>query len=464
MVLIRALLVLLLILPPLAAGAVELTPSERRYLAEHGPFDFCVDPDWAPYEVIDAEGQHVGIAADLLRLAAERAGVQLRLVRTATWDETLAAARGGRCDILSFLNQSPARDEWLLFTDPLFIDRNVIVAREDHPQVPDLSAVTGETLALPTGTSIEERVRRDFPALTIVTANSEAEVFAMVSERRADMAMRSLSVAVHTIKKGGWFNLKIAGQVPGYENRLRIGVRKTMPILRDILNRGVATITQAERDEIANRHVSITVQSGVDYDLIIRIVIAFSLVLITSLMWSAKLRTVNKRLFALARTDTLTGLANRASLNERLADEWNRFQRHGRPLSLILLDLDHFKTVNDELGHLVGDRVLCGFAGLARTTVRAEDMAGRWGGEEFLVICPETDTAQALILAERLCQATRTHDFATSRTHTVSAGIATLAPGDSLDSLISRADLALYAAKDSGRDRAVTAATQSPGA
>lgn len=455
MVLIRLMLALTIVLAPLAAGAVELTPSERRYLAEHGPFAFCVDPDWAPYEVIDAEGNHAGIAADLLRLAAERAGVELQLVKTATWDETLEAARGGRCDILSFLNQSPSRDEWLLFTDPLFIDRNVIVAREDHPFVADLTAVVGETLALPSGTSIEERVRRDFPALKVVTADSEAEVFAMVSERRADMAMRSLSVAVHTIKKGGWFNLKIAGQVPGYENRLRIGVLKTLPILRDILNRGVATITLAEREEIANRHVSITVQSAVDYDLIIRIVTAFSLVLFTSLVWAVKLRGVNKRLYALSRTDTLTGLANRASLNERLADEWNRFQRHGRALSLILLDLDHFKTVNDELGHLAGDTVLTGFAQLARATLRAEDMAGRWGGEEFLVICPETEGPQAKALAERLCQAMRSHDFATGRRHTVSAGIATMRPGDSLDALISRADTALYAAKDSGRDRAV---------
>jgi diguanylate cyclase (GGDEF)-like protein len=269
------------------------------------------------------------------------------------------------------------------------------------------------------------------------------------------MAMRSLSVAVHTIKKGGWFNLKIAGQVPGYENRLRIGVRKSLPILRDILNRGVATITLAEREEIANRHVSITVQSAMDYELIIRIVTAFSLVLFTSLVWAAKLRRVNKQLYALSRTDTLTGLANRASLNGRLADEWNRFQRHGRPLSLILLDLDHFKAVNDELGHLTGDAVLRGFAQLALATIRAEDMAGRWGGEEFLVICPETEGPQATALAERLCQAMRSHDFATGRPHTVSAGIATLYSGETLDTLISRADTALYAAKDAGRDRAV---------
>lgn len=446
-----------IVLAAAPAHAVELGEADQRFLQDHGPFNYCVDPDWAPFEIINAEGEHQGIAADLLRLVAERSGVRLRLLRTKDWDETLAMSRDGRCDILSFLNQSSKRDEWLVFTDPVFIDRNVIVTREEHPFVADLSVISGETLVLPSGTSIEERVRHDFPALSVVTTDSEDNVFAMVSQRKADMAMRSLSVAVYTIKKDGWFNLKISGQVPNYENRLRMGVRKELAPLRDILNRGVAAISAAERAEIANRHVAIAVQSAVDYDMILKIVAAFSLVLLTSLLWAVKLRALNRRLYALSRTDVLTGLANRASLNERMTDEWNRFQRHGGAFSVILLDLDYFKRVNDELGHPVGDRVLSGFAQLATATIRAGDLAGRWGGEEFLVLCPEADAPQALALAERLCQAMRGHDFATGRQHTVSAGIATLRPGDTLETLICHADQALYDAKKAGRDRAVSA-------
>lgn len=435
------------------AGAATLSEAEHAYVAANGPFTYCVDPDWPPFEVIDAQGRHQGIGADLLRLAAERAGIPLRLVPTTDWDETLALSRAGGCDILSFLNQSPKRDEWLVFTDPVFIDRNVIVAHERHPAVPDLARVVGETLALPRGTSIEERVRRDFPGITVVTTDSEAETFAMVSQGRADMAMRSLSVAVHTIKKDGWFNLKIAGEVEGYENRLRIGVRKDKPLLRDILNRGVAEISLAERAEIANRHVAIKVEGGIDRETILRIVAGFTLVLLTSLAWALKLRSVNKQLFAAARTDALTGLANRASLNEQMEQEWTRRRRTGRPFSVILLDVDHFKRINDELGHLTGDRVLAGLAGRVRATIRAGDLAGRWGGEEFLVLCPETDASQAATLAERLRLAVRRHDFGTGRTHTLSAGVAAMADGDSLDSLLQRTDEALYRAKAEGRDR-----------
>jgi diguanylate cyclase (GGDEF)-like protein len=423
---------------------------------EDGAVTFCVDPDWPPYEVIDAQGTHQGIAADLLRGVAERAGIRLTLHPTRDWDESIAASQAGECDVLSFLNQSPKRDQWLVFTDPVFIDRNVIVTREDHAFVDDLAGLSGETLVLPKGTSIEERVRRDFPNLTVVTTDSEAEAFAMVAQKKADMTMRSLIVAVYTIKKDGWFNLKISGQVPGYENNLRIGVRKDLVALRDRLNKGVAQISPAQRAEIANRHVSITVQAGIDYRLLIQVVALFSVVLLTSLFWISKLKKVNRQLFLLSRTDTLTQLANRASLNERIEREHDRFIRYQRPFSVILLDVDHFKAVNDQFGHLVGDQVLVKVAELLSRTARAPDVVGRWGGEEFMVLCLETSADQAMALAERLCAAMRAQPFPTGQRHTVSAGVATLAAGDSVDDLVNRADKALYQAKNSGRDRVVT--------
>ncbi|EPY01047.1 diguanylate cyclase [Magnetospirillum fulvum] len=439
--------------------AADLTETERAYVAQNAPFTFCVDPDWAPYEVINSENVHVGIAADLLRLAASRAGVTLKLVPTRTWEESVAASKEGRCQILSFLNQSPARDAWLIFTDPLFVDRNVIVTREEHPYIENLSDVANEILVLPTGTSIEERVRRDFTKLKVVTANSEGEAFGMVSQKKAAMTMRSMLVAVHTIKEDGWFNLKISGQVPGYENKLRIGVAKDLVMLRDILNKGVREISAAEKDEIANRHVAIRVQSGVDYDLIFKIVGLLGTVILTSFFWLIKLRGLNKQLRALAQTDTLTGLANRASLNERLQSEFERFRRYARPFSIILFDLDFFKQVNDDFGHLIGDKVLIAFADIARNVARAQDVVGRWGGEEFLILCPETDLEQARVLAERIGHEVRGYDFVLGRHLTVSAGVATLVAGESSDGLLNRADEALYQAKHDGRDRVVVSAS-----
>lgn len=438
---------------PTIGASQGLLDDPMTALGELSPIPYCVDPDWPPYEQINGDGFHVGVAADLLSLAASRVGLRLKLIPTKDWDESVRASQDGRCKVLSFLNQTPKRDEWLLFTDPIFVDKNVVVTREEHPFVDDLAALSGKILALPTGTSIEERVRRDYPNLTIVTTASEADAFAMVSRKQADLTIRSLIIAVDAIKKGGWFNLKISGQVPGYENHLRIGVAKNYPRLRDELNRGVSLISIAERAEIANRHVAIRVEAWVDYDLVYKIALLFAVILTTSLFWIIKLRRMNQRLLQLSRTDALTQLPNRAYLMDFLHSEHVRYQRYGGVYSVILIDIDHFKKINDRFGHHIGDEALVSFAAMLKRSVRGQDAAGRWGGEEFLILCPETDAAQAVVLAERLRRETRTYPMPSGQTLTISVGVAAVEPGETIDGVVNRADHALYRAKNNGRDQ-----------
>lgn len=418
---------------------------------------YCVDPDWPPYEVINERGEHQGIAADLLAVVAARSGLDLRLVPTTSWAQSLDFARTDRCQALSFLNSSPERQKWLVFTDPLFADPNVILTHEQSPDIADLSTVGEKVLALPQGTAIEEWVRRDFPALRIVTTPDEDAAFAMVSNHQADLTLRSLTVAVHAIKRRGWFNLKVAGRVAGYDNLLRLGLRPGAAHLVPVLNQGIAALSPQERAEIANRHAPITVRAGVDLETVRAMVVAAAVLLLTSLFWAGKLKAVNARLRQQSRSDGLTGLGNRSFLNEILTREISRAQRGNGVLSLILIDVDHFKHINDGFGHLVGDQILVEMAQALLSQARQTDAIGRWGGEEFLVICPDTDQGQALVLAERIRQAVRNHVFATGAVHTISAGLAQLRPGEAADSILARADRGLYRAKDQGRDQVVAA-------
>ncbi|WP_176787825.1 ABC transporter substrate-binding protein [Roseospirillum parvum] len=168
--------------------------------------------------------------------------------------------------------------------------------------------------------------------------------------------------------------------------------------------------------------------------------------------------TDKKRIEELSVTDRLTGLFNRFRLDEVLAREFGRFERYGRPLGVILADVDHFKQINDSLGHGAGDRVLAGLARVLADKVRAADVVGRWGGEEFLILCPETDLEGALMMAGKLRAAlgeaaVEGLDLPAGRRLTASFGVAVSRPGDTIDSLISRADQGLYRAKNEGRDR-----------
>ena len=172
-----------------------------------------------------------------------------------------------------------------------------------------------------------------------------------------------------------------------------------------------------------------------------------------------ELRSATESLRFLANTDGLTGLDNRRRFQERLHEEVERAHRYERPLSLVLLDLDHFKKVNDTWGHPAGDRVLQGTAAALRHVLRDMDVAGRMGGEEFAVLLPETELAGARALAERLRARIASVDHASDGgvvfRVTSSLGVTSLDPGVFHDAevLLKAADEALYRAKNQGRDR-----------
>ncbi|WP_114972356.1 sensor domain-containing diguanylate cyclase [Rhodoferax ferrireducens] len=174
---------------------------------------------------------------------------------------------------------------------------------------------------------------------------------------------------------------------------------------------------------------------------------------------NALLQSYNTALELLAASDSLTGLANRRTLMELGGNECKRAERFSHPLSLLMVDIDLFKSVNDAWGHLVGDHVICAVAEACRTRIRhGLDTAARVGGEEFVIVLPETDHPSARILAESLCQAVAAqkvaaNDEGASVTFTVSIGVATVEGGGlSFEQLMNNADKALYKAKQAGRN------------
>lgn len=170
-----------------------------------------------------------------------------------------------------------------------------------------------------------------------------------------------------------------------------------------------------------------------------------------------ELQASREQIRALASMDDLTGTYNRRHFMQRAEEELHRARRYGTPLSLVLLDADHFKRVNDTHGHLCGDLILQRIAAACRSTLRATDLLARFGGEELILLLPQTDLAGALAIAERIREqvAAVEVEWAGGQVEaTVSLGVATLQRATpSLDALIHDADLALYDAKRTGRNR-----------
>lgn len=169
-----------------------------------------------------------------------------------------------------------------------------------------------------------------------------------------------------------------------------------------------------------------------------------------------RMREGDDRLTELAATDDLTGLLTRRFLESHLRGLTAAAARHGRPLAIAMLDIDHFKDINDAHGHPVGDFVLRSVVERMQSRLRQEDLLGRWGGEEFLLVFPDVDLEGALTATEGVREAVEETEVSVDGEHipvTISGGVAAWTGGDSPDDLVDRADAALYDAKEAGRNQ-----------
>lgn len=187
--------------------------------------------------------------------------------------------------------------------------------------------------------------------------------------------------------------------------------------------------------------------------LVLRFAIGITICMIFAAIFAFIVQRQKDNLARQASTDALTGAWNRKRLQEMLQTHAQLSQRSGAPVSLLLIDLDHFKVVNDEHGHLVGDQILVAFAQLVRERIRAYDTLFRFGGEEFLILLPQTSADEARMLAEAIRTLIDHAVFANGIRLTCSIGVSQWQPRDTLENWLKACDTELYQAKSAGRNR-----------
>ena len=227
----------------------------------------CVDPDWMPYERIDEQGKHVGIAADFMSEFQKRIPVPIELVLTESWKESLEAAKSRQCDILSLLNESPQRREFLNFTDPYLTDSVVIVARNDVFYLDGLASLSGRKLGIVEGYVYEEKIRKQYPEIIIIPVKSIEDALRKVSDGKIYATLDALFIITSNIQELGLSNLKIAGQA-GLDNVFRIGVRKDDPILLSVFDKVIKNLDDTSRNAILRSWYTIKFQHGTDWRIV----------------------------------------------------------------------------------------------------------------------------------------------------------------------------------------------------
>lgn len=218
----------------------------------------------------------------------------------------------------------------------------------------------------------------------------------------------------------------------------------------------IAQLSEQEKRKIINDWVAANYEHKADYSVMIKLNVILGLVFMFFLYHYWQLKKFNYRLRHLSITDKLTNIHNRMKLDQQLDEVFHLAQRYPHEFSIILLDIDRFKRINDEYGHLVGDYALKSLAQILKNNIRSVDTLGRWGGEEFLIICPGQAVEGGRLMAEKLRTIVAQHQFEHFINLSCSFGVAAYAKDKTVDRLLKRADRALYQAKNQGRNQVST--------
>lgn len=452
---------------------IGLTSAERAYLSDKKVLRVCVDPDRLPFDGIDEEGKHHGLSKDYFEIFSRMLNVEMVLPALRDWDDLMQKARARECDVVSQINESESRKAFLDFTTPYFYLPLAVVTRYDRIFVEESMQGAGTTFAVIKGDIANEKIRQRYPDTSLVEVKNNIEAMNLVHNGTVFGYIGAQGAVAFAIQSLDLDKLAVTGSLPlRYE--LSVATRNDEPLLGSAFEKAVLHVDPKEAQSIRDKWIAITIEKVPDYTLLWQTLGILGTILVVSLYWNRSLAKANRKIRdtldelhdaqkqlkeqnSLFRqqsiTDPLTGLYNRMKLDEDIGYAIKRAKRMDSGFAVILLDVDNFKQVNDGYGHLFGDRVLKAVSTLLKGSTRDSDIVGRWGGEEFMIICPDTHLEGCRNLAEQLRKRIADYQFEEIGSVQASFGVAVYRKDEDVESIVARVDKALYRAKESGRNR-----------
>ena len=350
---------------------------------------------------------------------------------------------------------------YAVFSKPYVSFPIVIATRNDVGFISNIESIKDKTIAVGKNYTAEKLLKKLYPDLTLIEVKNTDEALKLVSKGKVFATADILPTIAYKINKYNYSNLKIAGKTDAIFH-VRFMVRDDYKELIPMINRVIDGITLAQKNQIYQKWISVSYQKGFSLNYLRNILVIASIVILIFILWILfmkreiiKRKKLERELEILATTDELTSVFNRYKIDMVMEEQINLAKRYKRPFSVIFFDIDHFKQVNDTYGHKKGDKVLKELGKLVSQNIRKSDIFGRWGGEEFLIICPETKVEEAKQSAEKLRGLIERYNFDEKFVCpiTCSFGVTEYKYGDNSETIVKRVDKLLYKAKEEGRNR-----------
>lgn len=446
-------------------GHIELNKDERAYLNTK-TIKYCINPDGLPFEGLNEKNEHSGISSDYYSLFENILSAKFELVRTENWNQSITFIKEKKCDMLALGMETYERKKYLNFTSNYLNVPLVVATKVDVPFINHILDLEGEKVGIIKGDAFVKILRQKYPSLDLVEVEDINEGLDKVKSGKLFGFIDTLASIGYEFQHKYFGELKIAGKI-NETLELSMAVVKEDEVLLNILQKAINSMTNDMHREIFSKWIPIKYEKGVNYELVWKIAISSLIVILLVVYWNRKIiktnrlleeaqkdiEEKNKELEKLATTDKLTNLYNRRKIEELLEFEINRSERFNHNFGLAIVDIDKFKEVNDTYGHQVGDKVLKELANILNTNRRKTDFVGRYGGEEFVIICPESDVQGVIKLMETFKEKICNYKFSKVENKTASFGVTMSQRGDTIESILKRADDALYKAKDNGRNK-----------
>jgi len=343
-------------------------------------------------------------------------------------------------------------------TDPITSIKLAIATLNNKPFISSIEELFGKKVAMSKHSDYFNKYKTQYPQIEFVGVPNINKNLELLKNGKVYASIDKLPALSYHITQSNLTNIKISGTI-GEPFKIRLLVDKSEPLVLNILNKVIATISKDEISEINNKYYSVIYQTSIDYSWIYKVVIPLIAIMMIIIITNRKLKIeilkrkeIEEELNNIVNTDVLTNIYNRRKLEFLINIEIERAKRYNKDLSIIFFDIDNFKQINDELGHKTGDKVLVKLANTVTNNIRKIDHFGRWGGEEFVIILPETNNFNASEVAYLLRDKIYSADFGIENNITCSFGVTQYKDDDTEDSIITRVDNAMYDVKKSGKN------------